>query len=573
MNLPIWGQENIFFTGTPGIGKTVFRNYVIGAQIQKLKAEKGDGIFVLGKSPEGKSRTYVMQILNGRIDINSIKVCSDNIALHEHLDQLNPNSSIRGYYHYDISEGCIRDTLNTENSVSCYYTSPNEEAWKEKFKVFTSLIYLPEWSQDELERFFLSCGMNKTLLLKLGIKEEHLWVYEDSMLWFPEACKPLVPVSPSFLLRVKELKSSVEHEYTISMSAFREVIHAEIDEFGPIPRNMFLSEVNLESYRTRINNAVLDLQSTAQLGGSLAESKTIRHRLVMYSRKKGLEPPFKYYSNEYKLDWISKPIMMKATESLVKQHLSNLNDNYFSSINHIAPKIDRKLVERILLFCVAAKPDRFKMELRSAITPVSRLPTSSNKLYTFSSILNLEKVSVRCLSNDELEVFAVSGTDDTIAVPFNDNYPGIDAIAHITLKPASGGKSVNMTAFINVTTSQEHEISPVALENLKNLCSKIRDYESFKSIREVGFFWVVQNEKFKVSSALNDLMDQFVVFQKSNEVTRAQKNRQNDSVEFTRSYASQHGISYSEANKSEDRKMKYKEHKKQQQEQRQQGKD
>jgi hypothetical protein len=413
--------------------------------------------------------------------------------------------------------------------------------------------------------------MNKTLLLKLGIKAEHLWAYEDSMLWFPEACKPLVPVSSNFLLRVKDLKSSVEHEYPISMSAFQKVIHAEIDEFGPIPRNMFLSEVGLASYMTRINSAVLDLQSTAQLGGSLAESKTVRHRLVMYLRKEGLEPPFKYYLNEYTLGWISRPILMRATESLVKQHLSDLKDNYFSSINHIAPKIDRKLVERILLFCVPAKPDRFKMELRSDVTPVSRLPTSINKLYTFRSILDLKTVSVRCLSNDELEVFAVSGTDDTIAVPFNDYYPGVDAIAHITLKPAAGGKGVKMTAFINVTTSQEHEIRPVALENLKNLCSKIRGCGPVKSRREVGFFWVVQNEKFKVSSALRGLMDQFVVFEKSNGVTSAQKNRHKDSVEFMRSYASERGISYYEASKSEDRKMKYKEYKNQQENKR--GKD
>ena len=48
-------------------------------------------------------------------------------------------------------------------------------------------------------------------------------------------------------------------------------------------------------------------------------------------------------------------------------------------------------------------------------------------------------------------------------------------------------------------------------------------------------------------------------------MTAAQKKRQNDSVEFTRTYSSQHGISYFEANKSEDRKMKYKEYKKQQQ--------
>ena len=81
INLPIWDQENIFFTGTPGIGKTVFRNYVIGAQIQKLKAEKGDGIFVLGKSPIAGSQTYVMQMVKGSIDVDSIKDCRGNISL------------------------------------------------------------------------------------------------------------------------------------------------------------------------------------------------------------------------------------------------------------------------------------------------------------------------------------------------------------------------------------------------------------------------------------------------------------------------------------------------------------
>jgi hypothetical protein len=76
---------------------------------------------------------------------------------------------------------------------------------------------------------------------------------------------------------------------------------------------------------------------------------------------------------------------------------------------------------------------------------------------------------------------------------------------------------------------------------------------------------VVQDENFKSNSALTGLMCQFVVFQKSNEVISTQKKRQNDSVEFTRTYANQHGMSYYEANKSEDRKMKYKEYKKQQQ--------
>jgi hypothetical protein len=340
-------------------------------------------------------------------------------------------------------------------------------------------------------------------------------------------------------------------------------MQAEIDEIGPIPRNMFLSKNGLVTYTDRINKAVLNLQSTVQLGTSVAESKNFRHRLVMYSRKEDVKPPFNYTSTEYMLNWISKPIMMKATESLVTQHLADLNSNYISSIKYIAQKLDTKLIERMLIFCFAAKPDTFKIELRSDVTLISQLPKSLDKRYTFPSILNLATLSVRCLSNDELEVFAVSGTDDTIAVPFNDYYPGIDAIAHITLKPAAGGKSVRMTAFINVTTSQEHEISPAALENLKNLCMKIRGNENVEPRREFGFFWVVQNENFKLSSELRGLMSQFVVFQKPNEVASAQKKRQNDSVEFTKTYASKNNMSYFEANKSEDRKMKYKEYKKQ----------
>jgi len=96
---------------------------------------------------------------------------------------------------------------------------------------------------------------------------------------------------------------------------------------------MFLSELGLETYINRINSAVLDLQSTAQPGS----------RLVMYSRKEGLEPPFMYDSTEYTLNWISKPIMMKATESLVKQHFAYLNSNYFSSISII---LHQRWIER-----------------------------------------------------------------------------------------------------------------------------------------------------------------------------------------------------------------------------------
>jgi hypothetical protein len=75
-----------------------------------------------------ESPTYVMKMINGSIVADSVKVLRANASVDEYLDQLNPNRSIRGYYHYDISRGYIDDTLNTENSVTCHYTSPNEEA-------------------------------------------------------------------------------------------------------------------------------------------------------------------------------------------------------------------------------------------------------------------------------------------------------------------------------------------------------------------------------------------------------------------------------------------------------------
>jgi hypothetical protein len=59
-------------------------------------------------------------------------------------------------------------------------------------------------------------------------------------------------------------------------------------------------------------------------------------------------------------------------------------------------------------------------------------------------------------------------------------------------------------------------------------------------------------------------MDQFVVFQNPNEVTIAQIKSTYEYVEFIKTYADQHGMDYADANISEDRKMKYREFKKQQ---------
>ena len=66
------------------------------------------------------------------------------------------------------------------------------------------------------------------------------------------------------------------------------------------------------------------------------------------------------------------------------------------------------------------------MKLRSDVTSyLSRIPASSDDSYTISSILNLSSVSVRCLTNDEIEEFAVNGPDDKFAVKYNDYYPGV----------------------------------------------------------------------------------------------------------------------------------------------------
>ena len=127
----------------------MFRNYVVGAQIQKLKAEKGDGIFVLGKSPSSGSPLYMLTIVNGeRKDSYEFY---NNLSFRETIRKINPTRSIRGYYHFDVSEGYIRDALSTENSIRCFYTSPNENAWHEKSKVRTSIIYIPPWTQPELD--------------------------------------------------------------------------------------------------------------------------------------------------------------------------------------------------------------------------------------------------------------------------------------------------------------------------------------------------------------------------------------------------------------------------------------
>lgn len=504
MKLSIWDQKFLFFTGTPGIGKTVFRNYVVGSQIQKLKAEKGDSIFVLGKSPRTGAPMYVMQMMKGEIVWSGVFDNCDE--LRKKLREINPNRSIRGNYHFDVSEGNIYDTFSTENSLCCFYTPPNEKSWKEKCKVSTRVIYLPGWSQKELEGYLLTCGMNKPLLLKLGVKSEHIDSYNDSTLWFAEVSRSPTPASTSFLLKVKDASTSAEYEYTIDIEIFRRALNAEIEEFGPIPSNMFLPENGLKMYKSCME------QATTQVG-SLSDSEGTRHQLVMFVRTQNLKFPFSYDSSEYTTDWISRPICIKALESLAREHLVDLESNYFSSFARIAPHLDRKHIKRLLVFCLAAKPKTFKMELRSNVTP-RRLPFSSDKSFSFPSILDMRTIKVRCLSNSELEEFAISGEDNSIAIAFNDYYSGIDAIANITLSPSAGGENVRTTVFMKVvrTMSTKHSFDPVDLENLKQLLTKIRNKTVEETSREVGFFWIVQDASFKEYDELKDIVPQFVVF-------------------------------------------------------------
>jgi len=255
----------VFFTGTSGIGTSVFRSFMVWWNIQKAKELKLTTMILLMKSPSPDSFVHGVYIENGELMYSFSTAYQAFSEVSTEIVKKN----LRVFYHIDISGGDANFT-GSRNSVTYFYAPSNEKVWSEKIKMESGKTYVPSWSNEELHDFYLKMGANFVLLNKLSLVRVNMDPplnsqsnNEPHVLQIP----PSNDLYPLYLDDAKEETRKVrveygEHTYVVSYDEFKRVIDNEIKEFGSIPRYLFMDSSALrwriESCENIINRADVD---------------------------------------------------------------------------------------------------------------------------------------------------------------------------------------------------------------------------------------------------------------------------------------------------------------------------
>lgn len=155
-------------TGTPGTGKSILRSYFAYRRLQEALTNAEWCAIWMSRSPA--STAELIEIKDGKIrQYKSLRTTDDYKIVNDYLTEL----SIPLYSFVDVSSG---DSFNVlpewDLHRRCFFTSPDERAWKEKRKYSGSVFCVPVWSTEELVSYYLTLAKSDKVMLEKV--EEHV---------------------------------------------------------------------------------------------------------------------------------------------------------------------------------------------------------------------------------------------------------------------------------------------------------------------------------------------------------------------------------------------------------------
>lgn len=140
------GGKNVVLSGTPGVGKTAFRNFLVFRLAQDMKKTRVPRTIVLHGSPGQRSKTYTMLSATGDdAKLRAVRCASSSMQ----FDREDPNL----VYLVDVSDGNSSDLFSLPGGRTVMFTSPNERAYSDfvKENCFNDgPLYMPLWETNEL---------------------------------------------------------------------------------------------------------------------------------------------------------------------------------------------------------------------------------------------------------------------------------------------------------------------------------------------------------------------------------------------------------------------------------------
>lgn len=151
--------RNAVLTGTPGVGKTTFRNYLVLRLIKHYRAKEQDFSIVLDISPReegGVCQAFFAKFNNGEMTWTA-QTHRDNP-----FGTAQPKENT--WLLLDVSEGNSQARYrNAGHTVM--FSSPIESAWKNFLKEEAVLLYLPTWSYDEANAMRTEMNLDEHIFL------------------------------------------------------------------------------------------------------------------------------------------------------------------------------------------------------------------------------------------------------------------------------------------------------------------------------------------------------------------------------------------------------------------------
>ena len=393
-------DKNIFkslLCGTPGVGKTIFRNYF--AKFILLNVV-GNVAIIFDKSPGKKS--FLFTRIDGKI------TCYSAASVDPLLEELfNIETAMPVYCLADVSSGnsdkCVFEFTFENNSVYHFFmfSGPNDNAFA---KLRAKRLYLPFWNLEEL----LEAG--KMLPLTYFIEGRINAVYK--MVDGPE-------------------KTAEINNINIEIST---IIRSRFKDYGGNARVILGNQTTYEDHiKERVLKAVNSFDyKTAECIGAISESK----HCLLYMKVKNDYTAFEYV-------WASNYIIDLLSERAFKRLLQYAED-IFISVWEEKSCYRGQLFESICHRIILHSSEPFK---------VMRLDHKNTSLFSGKSpgYINLSGLTKVSFSRDNAANAISSAPFNSYLVPDDINFPIVDSIAKL---------HNGVLVFFQMTVAENHAAEP-----------------------------------------------------------------------------------------------------------------
>ncbi len=292
---PCLNVMNFIFTGTPGIGLSCFRTYMIWRQIQTLKQCKGSGMIIACSDDNTNTLPVIGCLIRQGKFTDGMTTITD---LHSILRAMKAEK-IPVYAHIEVLSHPFQSSVPISfANYNFFYTSPDKAIYLRdlKLKYDGLCLMLPMWSIEELVEYYIAMGCSGVLLNALKVA---------GLANVPEEMRfRMHRIEVGKLTSVIMIDTGGEdepHIATVCYEHLYKIVSEEAKRYGHLPRALFVSTRRKAIRQWNIEQAIARLPS--KLGSNVSGICEYYHIPFVCSELISFIPDIKSNYLKYSVKW------------------------------------------------------------------------------------------------------------------------------------------------------------------------------------------------------------------------------------------------------------------------------